>query len=54
MNGRLNKVAMTDKLLRLKHELDDKCSRNEMGEWECVGANNYLSRVMDILAAYYM
>ncbi len=54
MNGRLNKVAMTDKLLRLKHELDDKCTRNEMGEWECVGANKYLYKALDILDEYYM
>ena len=26
MNGRLNKVAMTDKLLKLKRELDYKLS----------------------------
>tara|TARA_B100000575_G_scaffold272391_1_gene254456 strand:+ start:248 stop:364 length:117 start_codon:yes stop_codon:yes gene_type:complete len=33
MNGRLSKVAMTDKLLKLKRELDYKCEIGEMGEW---------------------
>tara|TARA_B100001996_G_C18212027_1_gene420312 strand:+ start:31 stop:195 length:165 start_codon:yes stop_codon:yes gene_type:complete len=54
MNGRLNKVEMTSKLIRLKHELDDKCTRNEMGEWECVGANKYLNKTLDILEEYWM
>ena len=36
MNGRLSKVDMTDKLLKLKRELDYKCEIGEMGEWECV------------------
>ena len=54
MNGRLNKVQMTDKLLRLKQELDYKCSHNEMGAWECEGANKYLYKAMDILDEFYM
>mgnify|MGYP005688294999 FL=1 len=39
MNGRLNKVAMTAKLMQLKNELEYKCRIGELGEWECVGAN---------------
>ena len=53
MNGRLSKVEMTAKLMRLKVELKDKCDRNEMGEWECIGADKYLNRSLDILEEYY-
>ena len=53
MNGRLSKVEMTAKLMRLKVELKDKCDRNEMGEWECIGADKYLNRALDILEEYY-
>ena len=31
MNGRLSKVDMTDKLLKIKRELDYKCEIGEMG-----------------------
>jgi|TARA_B100000029_G_scaffold219161_1_gene216898 hypothetical protein len=54
MNGRLDKVTMTHKLMRLKNELKDKCDRNEMGEWECIGAEKYLNKSLDILDEYYM
>jgi len=54
MNGRLDKVTMTAKLIRLKQELKDKCDRNEMGEWECKGADRYLNRSLDILEEFYM
>ena len=47
MNGRLSKVDMTDKLLKLKRELDYKCEIGEMGEWECVGANKYLNKTFE-------
>ena len=50
---RLNKVAMTDKLLKLKRELDYKCEIGEMGEWECVGAKKYLNRTFDVLDEYW-
>ena len=39
MNGRLDKVAMTNKLMQLKRELHYKCEIGEMGEWEWEGAN---------------
>ena len=54
MNGRLDKVTMTHKLIRLKQELKDKCDRGEMGEWECIGADKYLNRSLDVLEEYYM
>ena len=38
MNGRLDKVAMTNKLMQLKRELHYKCEIGEKGEWECNGA----------------
>ena len=53
MNGRLSKVDMTHKLLKLKNELKDKCDRGEMGEWECVGANKYLDKSLDVLDEYW-
>lgn len=54
MNGRLSKVEMTAKLTKLKIELKDRCDRNEMGEWECKGADRYLNRSLEILEEYYM
>ena len=53
MNGRLDKVAMTNKLMQLKRELHYKCETGEMGEWECQGANNYLNKSLDILDEYW-
>ena len=53
MNGRLDKVAMTNKLMQLKRELHYKCEIGEMGEWECVGANKYLNKSLDILDEYW-
>ena len=53
MNGRLSKVDMTDKLFKLKRELDYKCEIGEMGEWECNGANEYLNRVFEVLDEYW-
>ena len=48
MNGRLDKVAMTNKLMQLKRELHYKCEIGEKGEWECKGANDYLNRVFAV------
>ena len=53
MNGRLDKVAMTNKLMQLKRELHYKCEIGEMGEWECMGANKYLNKVWDVLDEYW-
>ena len=53
MNGRLDKVAMTSKLMQLKRELHYKCETGEMGEWECEGANKYLNKVWDVLDEYW-
>ena len=38
MNGRLDKVAMTNKLMQLKRELHYKCAIGEKGKWEFIGA----------------
>jgi hypothetical protein len=54
MNGRLDKVTMTHKLMRLKNELHEKCKHNVMGEWECVGAEKYLNKSLEILDEYNM
>ena len=53
MNGRLDKVAMTNKLMQLQRELHYKCEIGEKGEWECNGANAYLNRVFDVLDEYW-
>ena len=53
MNGRLDKGAMTNKLLQLKRELHYKCEIGEMGEWECEGANKYLNKSLDVLDEYW-
>ena len=53
MNGRLDKVAMTNKLMQLQRELHYKCEIGEKGEWECKGANDYLNRVFDVLDEYW-
>ena len=49
MIGRLDKVAMTNKLMQLKRELHYKCEIGEKGEWECKGANEYLNKTFDVL-----
>ena len=53
MNGRLDKVAMTNKLMQLKRELHYKCESGEKGESECKGANDYLNRALDVLDEYW-
>ena len=53
MNGRLDKVAMTYRLMQLKRELNYKCEIGEKGKWECNGANEYLNRVFDVLDEYW-
>ena len=53
MNGRLDKGAMTNRLMQLKRELHYKCEIGEMGEWEWQGANTYLNKSFDILDEYW-
>ena len=53
MNGRLDKVAMPNRLMQLKRELHYKCEIGEKGEWECSGANEYLNRVFDVVDEYW-
>ena len=53
MNGRLDKVAMTNKLMQLKRELHYKCEIGEKGELECKGANEYLNKTFDVLDEYW-
>ena len=53
MNGRLDKVAMTNRLMQLKRELHYKCEIGEKGaKWECIGANEYLNKTLDVLDEY--
>ena len=49
MNGRLDKVAMTNKLMQLKREIHYKCEIGEKNEGYCRGANDYLNRTFDVL-----
>ena len=53
MNGRPDKVAMTNRLMQLKRELHYKCEIGEKGKWECNGANEYLNKTFDILDEYW-
>ena len=53
MNGRLDKVAMTNKLMQLKRELHYKCEIGEKNEGDCNGANDYLNRTFDVLDEYW-
>ena len=53
MNGRLDKVAMTNKLMQLKREIHYKCEIGEKNEGYFIGANDYLNRVFDILDEYW-
>ena len=53
MNGRLDKVAMTNKLIQLKREIHYKCEIGEKNEGYCRGANDYLNRTFDVLDEYW-
>ena len=53
MNGRLDKVAMTNRLMQLKRELHYKCEIGEKGKWECICANEYLNKTFDVLDEYW-
>ena len=53
MNGRLDRVAMTNRLMQLKRELHYKCEIGEKGKWECIGANEYLNKTLDVLDEYW-
>ena len=53
MNGRLDKVAMTNRLMQLKRELHYKCEIGEKGNGFCNGANEYLNRCFDVLDEYW-
>ena len=53
MKRRLEKAAVTNKLIQLKRELHYKSAISEKGKWECIGANDYLNRVFDVLDEYW-
>ena len=53
MNGRLDKVAMTNRLMQLKRELHYKCEIGEKGNRYCIGANEYLNKTLDVLDEYW-
>ena len=53
MNGRLDKVAMTNRLMQLKREIHYKCEIREKNEGYWRGANDYLTRTFDVLHEYW-
>ena len=53
MNGRLDKVAMTNKLMQLKREIHYKCEIGEKNEGYSRVANDYLNRTFDELDEYW-
>ena len=53
MNGRLDKVAMTNKLMQLKREIHYKCEIGEKNEGYGIGANYYLNRTFDVLDEFW-
>ena len=53
MNGRLDKVAMTNTLMQLKREIHYKCEIGEKNEGYCRGANDYLNRTFDVLDEFW-
>jgi hypothetical protein len=52
MNGRLQKVDMTARAIKLKNELHERCSRHDMNNEECRAADEYLNKVLDVLDEY--
>ena len=40
-------------LTGLKRELHYKCEIGEKGQWECIGANEYLNKTFDILDEFW-
>ncbi|BCU98426.1 MAG: hypothetical protein CM15mV22_0580 [Eurybiavirus sp.] len=51
MNGRLDKVAMTNKLMQLKEKYIINVRWRKIRY--CQGANDYLNRVLDVLDEYW-
>ena len=53
MNGRLNKVAVTAKIMRMKSRLYDKTWYPEWDERQRGAANRILTNVLEFLDEYW-
>ena len=53
MNGRLSKVDMTARLLKMKRDLDTKSWHREWGDHERWAAQQILNNVLDTLDEYH-
>ena len=53
MNGRLNKVAMTAKIMRMKIGLYEKSCYPEWDNRQRVAANRILTNVLEVLDEYW-
>ena len=53
MNGRLNKVAMTARIMRMKTGLYDKTLYPEWDDRQRCAANRILTNVLEVLDEYW-
>tara|TARA_B100000902_G_scaffold146187_1_gene143326 strand:- start:621 stop:785 length:165 start_codon:yes stop_codon:yes gene_type:complete len=54
MNGRLNKVEMESRVLKMKNGLYDKSWYPEWDKRQRGAANRILTNVLEVLEEYYM
>ena len=52
MNGQLHKNDIQSRALKLRDELYTRCEKRELTEQECRGADEYLSKVIDLIDEY--
>ena len=53
MNGRLDKVAMTARIMRMKTGLSEKTCYTECYDRQIVSANIILTNVLEVLDEYW-
>ena len=49
MNGQLHKNDIQSRALKLRDELYTRCEKRELTEQECRGADEYLSKIIDLI-----
>jgi hypothetical protein len=52
MNGQLHKDDMKSRAIGLKEELYERCEKQDMTYQECLGAEQYLNKVLDVIEEY--
>ena len=52
MNGQLHKDDMKSRAISLKDELYERCERHDMTYHECLGAEQYLDKVLEVIDEY--